>query len=250
MHTSGCYRFVRNIALQGSYQKLFGKSVLQVLTAPRSSQETLGLEDLYAPLVTLTRDDLAESMGRNLLSAHVSTALSSQVCGFPRTDMTRLEYDLRIHLQNKGLDNRVFLILSNDFEKILKFKVVEGPEHSETQQFLDRLIQDGNHNPAEVLDVVRFAVRTSPKSQKLVIAIRALDETDSCKNLLPVQDEIKAFLRNRRVLKDPTTLETSYNHRALCEPILSQIFRRDVQDRMDKFQPAWVTRGGCGLTLT
>jgi hypothetical protein len=127
--TSDRYEFVRNLALEGSYQQLFGKSVLELLHAPRSAQATLGLEDIYAPLVTLTRDDLAESGGRNVLGTRVSTELSSQVCGFPRSDMTKLEYDLRKHLQSKGLDHKVVVILSNDFEKILEFKVVEGPDH-------------------------------------------------------------------------------------------------------------------------
>jgi hypothetical protein len=240
---------VRNIALKGDYQKLFGTSVLEVLTAPRA-EGTLGLEDLYAPLVTLNADDLAESNGRNSLRSKVSTALSSQTCGFPRTDMTQLEYDLRRHLQSKGLDHQVFLILSNDFEKILNFKVVEGPEKTEKRQFLDSLVQNGSRTPAEVLDVVRFAVRTSPKSQKLVIAMKALEDSGSCRNLLPVQDEIRGFFRTRNILKDPTTLETSYNHRAFCEPLVPQIFRADVQERMTDFEPAWVTRGGCGIKLS
>jgi len=250
MDTPGCYRFVRNIALKGDYQKLFGTSVLEVLTAPRSAQGALGLEDLYAPLVSITADDLVEINGRKYLSHKVSTELSAEVCGFPRTDMTKLEYDLRKHLQDKGLDHHIFMILSNDFEKILNFKVVEGPEHVEKRQFLDSLAQHHSETPAEVVDVTRFAVRTSPKSQKLIIAMKALDDSGSCKNLLPVQEEIQAFFKARNILKDPTTLETSYNHRAFCEPLVSQIFRADVQKRMADFQPAWVTRGGCGLRLT
>ena len=59
MNTAGCYKFVRNIALKGEYNKLFGTSVLELLTAPRAGQATLGLEDLYAPLATLTADDLS-----------------------------------------------------------------------------------------------------------------------------------------------------------------------------------------------
>jgi hypothetical protein len=250
MHTPGCYKFVRNIALKGDYHKLFGTSVLELLTAPRAAQATLGLEDLYAPLVTLTADDLAETGGRNTLGRKVDTTMSAQICGFPRADMTQLEYDLRAHLRSKGLDNQVLVILSNDFEKILDFKVVEGPEHLEKQQFIDSLRQHGQGSEVEALDVVRFAVRTSSESQKLIIAMKALDDSGSCRNLLPVQEEIRRFFISRGLLKEPTTLVTSYNHRAFCEPLVPQIFRTDVQKRMADFQPAWVTRGGCGLKLS
>ena len=248
--TSERYEFVRNLALEGSYQKLFGKSVLELLHAPRSAQATLGLEDIYAPLVTLTRDDLAELGGRNVLGTRVSTELSSQVCGFPRSDMTMLEHDLRKHLQSKGLDHKIVVILSNDFEKILEFKVVEGSEHVEKHKFLKGVVQEGDNTPAALLDVVRFAVRTSPKSEKLVIAMKALDDSGTCRNLLPVQDAIKAFFQSYGILKDTKTLETGYNHRAFCEPLIPQIFRASVQQRMKDFQPAWVTRGGCGLKLS
>lgn len=249
MHTTACYEFVRNIALKGHYHELFGESVLELIAAPHAEEDTLGLEDLYAPLVTLTADDLAETGGRRMLSSKVNTAMSAEVCGFPRTDMTQLEYDLRKHLQSKGLDNRVLLILSNDFEKILPFKVVEGPAHLETQQFIDSLKEQGQDNPVEALDVVRFAVRTSAKSQKLIVAMNALDDTGCCRNLLPVQEEIRRFFKSRGLLKDPTTLETSYNHRAFCEPLEPKIFRPDVQKRMKDFVPAWVIRGGGGLKV-
>ena len=80
--------------------------------------------------------------------------------------------------------------------------------------------------------------------------MKALDDSGSCRNLLPVQEEIRSFFKSRGFLKDPATLETSYNHRAFCEPLVPQIFRPDVQKRMIDFQPAWVTRGGCGLKLS
>lgn len=250
MDTAGCYKFVRNIALKGEYHKLFGTSILELLTAPRAEQATLGLEDLYAPLVTLTADDLTESAGRHLLGSKVNIALSAQICGFPRTDMTRLEYDLRAHLQSKGLDHRVFFILSNDFEKILNFKVVEGPEHIEKEQFLNNLSQHEPSTATEPLDVVRFAVRSSAKSQKLILAIKALDDSGNCRNLEPVQTEIQSFLTNRGLLKDPSALTANYNPRAFCEPLMPDIFREDVLKRMTGFDPAWVTRGGCGLKLS
>ncbi|MEY4667908.1 MAG: hypothetical protein RL518_607 [Pseudomonadota bacterium] len=242
--SEGCYRFVRNVALEGNYQKLFGTSVLKLLTAPRSAQETLGLEDLYAPLVTLTIDDLTEVAGRNSLNSKVSPAMSAELGCFPRTDMTLLEYQLRQHLRSKGLEHRLFVILSNDFEKILKFKVVEGAE----QQCLDNSAHDAKKHPTEVLDVVRFAVRTSASSQKLVIGIKALDDSGNCKELGSIQSEIRAFLRGHKFLKDPKVLETNYNPRAFCEPLVEHLFRPDVRKRMAEFKPAWVIRGGCGLT--
>ena len=247
-NSSDCYQFVRDIALKGDYQPLFGTSVLELLTAPRSAQSAVGLEDLYAPLVTLSSYDLAESNGRTPLSVKVSTAKSSEVCGFPRTDMTQLEYDLRKHLQSKGLDHRIFMILSNDFEKILEFKVVEGLESADDESSLEAPTQSRHEAPAEVHDVVRFAVRSSPMSQKLVIAMKGLDDSGNCRNLKPVQEEMRTFFRNRGLLKDPTTLETSYNPRVFCEPLTYEIFRDDVQQRMRDFDPRWVQLGGCGLT--
>ena len=117
-------------------------------------------------------------------------------------------------------------------------------------QFLQEIVQEGDTSPAELLDVVRLAVRTSPKSEKLVIAMKAIDDSGNCRDLLPVQDEIKTFFRSRGILKDPTTLETSYNPRAFCEPLIPHLFRPSVQKRMKEFQPAWMIRGGCGLKLS
>lgn len=248
--TSDCYKFVRNLALKGSYRELFGKTVLELLHAPHSAQATLGIEDGIAPLANFDRDAVVESRGREALSSYVSTERSLEVCGFPRSSMTRFEYDLKKHLQSKGLDHKVYVILSNDFEKMFEFKVVEGREHAERDEFLKGVVQDGGATSTELLDVVRLAVRSSPKSQKIVIAMKALDDSGHCRNLRPVQDAVREFVRSYGILKDPMTLETGYNHRVFCEPLNPQLFRPAVQQRMEDFQPAWVTRGGCGLKLS
>ena len=250
MDTEGYYRYVRNIALEGSYHKLFGTSVLEVLLAPRSHHSTLGLEDLYAPLVTLTRDDLRDGTGINPLNELVDTNKSQQVSGTPRADMTRLEHDLRCFLQKRGLDSKIFMVLSNDFEKDFAFKCVEQPTDVGRKEFLTGLRDGDDIGLGTMFDVVRFGTRSSPKAEKLIVAIRALDESGACRNLQPIQTAIKDFFRQSKLLKDPATLEASYNHRAFCDPLKPQVFRPEVQERMANFEPAWVTRGGCGLKLT
>jgi hypothetical protein len=248
--TSDCYKFVRNLALKGSYRELFGKTVLELLHAPHSAQDILGIEDGIAPLANFDRDALVESSARNALCAYVSTERSSEVCGFSRSNMTRFEYDLKKYLQSKGLDHEVYVLLSNDFEKVFEFKVVDGREHAERNDFLEGVGQDGDDTSAELLDVFRLAVRTSPKSQQIVIAMKALEDSGHCRNLRPVQDAVMEFVRSYGILKDPMTLETGYNHRVFCEPLNLHLFRPSVQQRMKDFEPAWVTRGGCGLKLS
>lgn len=250
MESEGYYRYVRNIALEGSYHKLFGTSVLEVLLAPRSHHSTLGLEDLYAPLVTLTRDDLRDAPGASHLHEIVDTNKSRQICGTPRADMTRLEYNLRQFLQERGLDSTIFMVLSNDFEKDFSFTCVEQPTNVGRQEFLTELRNDSDRSSRSLFDVVRFGTRSSPKTEKLIVAIRALNDSGTCRNLRPIQEAVKEFFRKSTILKDPTTLETGYNHRAFCDPLNPQVFRPEVQERMANFQPAWVTRGGCGLDLT
>jgi hypothetical protein len=148
------------------------------------------------------------------------------------------------------LDDRIFVVLSNDFEKILEFKCVESPKDVEKNAFLKNLMESSDNKlSAELLDVVRFAVRSSPQSEKLIVAMPALDDSGACRNLRPAQQAIRAFFRGAKILKDPSTLEKGYNPRAFCDPLVAQIFRPEVQQRMSNFQPAWVTRGGCGLDL-
>lgn len=250
MDTEGCYKFARNIALEGSYQKLFGTSVLDILGAPRSQQETLGLEDLYAPIVTLSRDDLRPANDGTSVLNCVSPKVCEDLCGIPRTDMTVLEHDLRKELRNHGFDDRIFVVLSNDFEKILEFTCMESPHDVEKNAFLKTMTETSDNKLSEELrDVVRFAVRSSPQSEKLIIALPALDDSGACRNLRPTQEVVRAFFLKRKLLKDPSALETKYNHRSFCDPLMPQIFRPEVQERMAKFQPAWVTRGGCGLYI-
>ena len=164
--------------------------------------------------------------------------------------MTLLEYKLRKHLRGKGMDDRIFVVLSNDFEKILEFKCVQSPHDVEKNAFLKNLMETSDNKlSGELLDVVRFAVRSSPLSEKLIIAMPALEDSGACRNLRPAQEAVRAFFRKEKILHDPRALETKYNHRAFCDPLVPQIFRPEVQQRMASFEPAWVTRGGCGLDI-
>ena len=247
MESEGYYRYLRNLLLEGSYNRLFGTSVLEVLLAPRS-QNSLGVEDLYAPLVTLTRDDLCDGSGPKPLHEIVDTTKSREVCGAPRADMTRLEYDLRRFLKSRGLDSDIHVILSNDFEKDFSFTCVEQPVNVGRDEFITELRNDPDVSSRSLFDIVRFGTRSSPKTEKLIVAIRALNESGACRNLQPIQQAANEFFRRSKILKDPATLEASYNHRAFCDPLNPQVFRPEVQERMANFQPAWVTRGGCGLS--
>jgi hypothetical protein len=153
-------------------------------------------------------------------------------------------------LRQRGLDSKIFMVLSNDFEKDFHFKCVEHPTDVGRNEFLTELRDSSDTESRKLFDVVRFGTRTSPTAEKLVVAIRALDESGVCRNLLPIQEAVQQFFRQSKLIKDPATLETSYNHRAFCAPLNPHVFRPEVQERMANFQPAWVTRGGCGLNLT
>jgi hypothetical protein len=248
LDSTGYYQFVRNIALEGSYHKLFGSSVLEVLFAPRAHPSTLGLEDIYAPLLTVTRDDLLNGSGANPLNQIVSPEKSKEACGAHRADMTRLEYDLRTVLRAQGLDSNVFVILSNDFEKDFSFTCVNQPTDVARPDFIQELRNSNDYTGSRsMFDVVRLATRSSPRAEQLIIAVKALDDSGQCRDLKPIQRAVNMFFREHNLLKDPNIPETSFRPRAFCEPLDPLLFRPEVRSRMVNYQPAWIERGGCGL---
>lgn len=225
LNTKGCYHFVRNIALEGSYAKLFGRDVLEMLNAPRMDGAVLGLEDRYAPLITMTLDDLSEVSGQSSIGQRVPPGLAEQICGYPRADMTLFEYRVRDALKKAGLNSNVMVVLTNDIEKVFEFKV------SDRQN---------------MIEIGRLAVRTSKQAVKVIIAAEALDEDGLCKHLAQTQSTLKRFLLHSKLLRSPSVVE-KYNPRVFCEPFEPELFKPEVREYMSKITPAWIKRGGCGL---
>jgi HD superfamily phosphohydrolase len=227
LESRSCYEYIRNLALRGNYAKLFGESVVELLQAPRSLEASLGLEDTYAPLVTLTLHDISPVAGQNALTSHVPKEFSKDVCGIPRADMTLFEYRARDALKRAGLDIEITMVTSNDFEKVFDFQVASPSTHSMT--------------------VNRLGVRSSKETIKVIIAAKALDEAGDCIDLRAAQLALKEHLCKSNLLVEPSCLER-YNPRAFCAPFETHLFKPEVQARMSNFEPAWITRGGCGLT--
>jgi hypothetical protein len=225
LNSKGCYTFVRNIALEGSYPKLFGRDVLEMINAPRLNGTALGLEDRYAPLITMTLDDLSEVAGQSAIGQIVPPGLAEQICGYPRADMTLFEYRVRDALKKARINSKVTLVLSNDIEKVFQFKV---------------------SNQDNMIEINRLAIRTSKQAVKVIIAAEALDEDGQCISLAQTQSTIKRFLLNSKLLRTPSVVE-KYNPRAFCEPFEPELFKPEVRANMAKITPAWIKRGGCGL---
>lgn len=225
LNSKGCYNFVRNIALEGSYPKLFGRDVLEMMNAPRLNGAVLGLEDRYAPLITMTLDDLSDTSGQSSIGQRVPPGLAEQICGYPRADMTLFEYRVRDALQKAKLNSNVVVVLSNDIEKVFAFKVSDREN---------------------MIEINRLAVRTSKQAVKVIIAAEALDEDGQCISLAQTQSTIKRFLLNSKLLRQPAVLE-KYNPRAFCEPFEPELFKPEVRAAMSNITPAWIKRGGCGI---
>lgn len=234
LRSAECYHFAHSLAMQGDYERLFGRKTLQMLNAPRAAGEAIGLEDFFAPLITLSQDDFSMKPGKEALARFIPPGLAHQSCGIPRQDMSILEYQLRDALKAADIDVEISLVVSNDFEKIFEYCVVEE----------DHAAASGAPAPSRQLGLL--GVRTSDSVVKVIVAARALDENGQCINLGPARRVARHFFENSRLLKNPASLD-NYDPRAFVTPLDSSRLKPENKVRIDALEPAWITRGGCGL---
>ena len=218
------YEDVRDKALSGRYDQIFSADALNLLEAARSGNG-LCIEDVYAPLVTLTLADITDYGGMCKFGGYVPPGVAEQYCGVPRRDMTVLEGWIRRALQTAGLNADVHLLTSNDFGKTLEYDVSrQGKEPvretSETQCHRSLI--------------------------KVIVAARAIDANGESINLAHVQQVVSEYLATSGILLDPKVLD-NYNPRVFCDPVTPGYFSDEIRSRIAEFTPEWIRRGESGL---
>ena len=224
LQSSALYEFVRDAALKGEYHKIYSQDALAMLQAAETGKG-LTVEDVYAPLVTMTLADVSEIAGRGAIDHCVPPGLAQSICGVPRKDMTRFEAGIRQELLKAGLDGNVHVLMSNDFRKTLRYSV--------------------SHDGAEPVEDVVYT-DCQPSMIKVIVAARAIDKDGNTLDLSQTKKVVHAFLKRSQYLKSNEVLE-SLNPRVFCEAINDTVFAPEIRKKMESVVPAWIERGGCGL---
>lgn len=218
------YEKVRDCALRGDYAAIFSKEALGLIHAAKIGKG-LGVEDVYAPLVTMTLADMTDVMGVAALEQTLPPGLSQSICGVPRKDMTLFEAGIREALTKAGLDSNVHVLTSNDFGKTFEYDVSRGGEAPERKVT--------HHDCHDSLI-------------KVIVAARAIDENGETRDLSRAKYVVEQFLRSSGYLKDSRVFE-SFNPRIFCDPVDPSIFSDKIRQKFSSMKPEWMRRGGCGI---
>jgi hypothetical protein len=210
--------------MRGDYEAIFSDEALALLRAAKTGRG-LCVEDVYAPLVTITLADMTESAGYKALEDTLPPGLSQSICGVPRKDMTVFEAGIRRALQEAGLSSNVHVLTSNDFGKTFEYDV-------------------SRQGKAPVREIAHHHCEDS--LIKVIVAARAIDKNGDTVDLSKAKGVVERFLRDSRYLKDTRVLE-SFNPRVFCVPVDPSIFNDAVREKFTTIQPAWIQRGGCGI---
>ncbi len=224
MESPAFYESVRDRAMQGDYEAIFSEEALALIEAAKTGTG-LCVEDVYAPLVTMTLADMTEVSGFNALEETLPPGLSQSICGVPRKDMTLFEAGMRRALQEAGLNSNVHVLTSNDFGKTFEYDV-------------------SRKGQAPVREIAHHDCHDS--LIKVIVAARAIDRNGDTVDLSQAKRVIEKFLRDSGYLKDSQVLE-SFNPRIFCDPVDPSIFCDAVREKFTTMQPAWIQRGGCGI---
>ncbi len=194
------YEFLRQAFFRGRYEEVLDRDVLQILQRAPHDPSLLAIDDIIAPLVTMTKADFLTSH-LDKLSPHQkkegepggekdrAKEKAFEVCGARRTDMTVFEYELRQYLMKHGYGSPfkgsqptgnkidISVVITSDIEKLLQYKTIDP------------------NGQTSVLDVC--AIRSSLESVKVVVAARAIDSEGQPVNLRDLQRLVQLFCRDR-----------------------------------------------------
>jgi hypothetical protein len=221
------YEFVRDHALQGRYEEIFSAEALELLKAGETGIG-LSVEDCYAPIVTMTLADLLPGVARESVTVAVPVDAAERLCGVPRGDISFLEYEIRDALQRAGLNDRVHVLVSDDFKKSFTYHVSHGGD-----------------TPV----VERVFKECPPSLIKVIVAARAIDRDGKLIDLSETKQVVDQHLRSAGLLvaERADAVLSNFNPRGLCETIDDSGFTDEVREKIRSFVPEWMGRGGCGL---
>jgi len=227
LYSEAFYEDIRHKALMGRYDEMYSKDALALLEAARSGRG-LSIEDVYAPLLTLTLDDFKEGGAWCELGGYVLPGIAQQYCGVPRRDMTVFESWIRMDLQRAGLDPDICLLTSNDFGKKLEYEV--------------------SRNGAKI---VRETSETHCHRSliKVIVAARAIDADGHPIDLSVVKSTVSDFIARAGCLRNPAVLDR-YDPRVFCDPPTPGYFSEAIRSKTARYTPKWIELGGSGLLQT
>lgn len=229
------FEFLRNGILGGQYEKLLGVDVVQMLTRAPHDASLRAIEDVVAPLATMTKDDFSE-YGK-LVAVDKSDA--KRVCGVERADMTGFELELREYLldiknqatkkaryaadditrrrlwaeaQAAAVD--VTVIVTTDIEKIIPYLTLEPDPKGKVPL-----------KPGQAMDVL--AVQSSYRAVKVVVAARAIDKEGRPVALGETQRLVEQFCRSRGYLKDGCV--DRFDRHVFAKPFLPEPFAKKIE---------------------
>ena len=213
------YEYVKQNSLEGNYEAILSRDSLDMLEAARTG---LGLtvEDRIAPLVTMTLADVKEGG----LDEFVSSEESQKICGLPRLDMSKFEAHIRTTLKRFGLDDTVYVLVSNDFSKTIKYDVSVGGQ-------------------APSADTISCECPLSDR--KVVVAAPAIRDGKAI-NLAMIRSVVNHSLRQSGFLREDAALDY-YNPRIFCEVLNKNLFSDWARAKIEAAEPEWIKQGGCGL---
>jgi len=224
LYSEAFYGDIRDKALRGRYDEIYSKDALALLEAARSGHG-LSIEDVYAPLLTLTLDDFIEGGAMCNLGGYVPPGVAEQYCGVPRRDMTTFESWIRMDLQRAGLEPDICVLTSNDFGKRLEYDVSRngGETVRETSE---------THCHKSLI--------------KVIVAARAIDADGQPIDLSRVKGAVSNFIARAGCLRNPAVLD-NYNPMVFCDPPNPGYFSEAIRSKIGRYTPKWMELGGSGL---
>lgn len=222
--SSNFYEEVRERAMRGEYEAIFSDESMSLIRAAKTGRG-LCVEDVYAPLATLTLADMTEVAGVSALEKTLPPGLSQSLCGVPRRDMTLFEANIRRALQEAGLDSNVHVLTSNDFGKTFEYDV-------------------SRRGMAPVKEVAHHDCHDS--LIKVIVAARAIGKDGESIDLSAKKRLVENFLRHSGYLTNPKVLG-AYNSRIFVDPVDPSVFSPSVREKVCSMIPVWIQRGGSGI---
>lgn len=207
------YENFRNHILHGRYEEAFGRDALQQLTVATQDDSLLAVDDVDAPLVTITKEDFSDLTKLT----HVSREQALNISGAARSDMTIFEHELLTYMQKQKHKStaELLVVITNDFEKDLHYNTSES---------------DGTYGKRTFL-----VVQSSYKAIKVIVAARAIDEEGRPIKLGYAQKLVEQFCRDRAYLKKGCL--DSYDRHVFARSVLPEKaieeLRRSIESQLD-----------------
>ena len=205
------YENFRNHILHGRYEEAFGRDALQQLTVATQDDSLLAVDDVDAPLVTITKEDFSDLTKLT----HVSREQALNISGAARSDMTIFEHELLTYMRERKSTAELLVVITNDFEKDLHYNTSES---------------DGTYGKRTFL-----VVQSSYKAIKVIVAARAIDEEGRPIKLGYAQKLVEQFCRDRAYLKKGCL--DSYDRHVFARSVLPEKaieeLRRSIESQLE-----------------